>query len=478
MANLLKDELMAVARVSPQLRYSPDLSESLASMTAPTRDVLKCYFDGQPREYVEELERFAVLNKSEIKDEKRIHIFIPAFNEESNLGNIVSLYDAQSDYDGNSMHNQYDLCFVVNMPCYGNKARDGWNKGRLEKAVGLLLEYKQDRQNIHVLPKLFDARLASLGRARKYGMDYCLYLALRTEGDIDRQIIVSNEGDTMSIPSTYLAQYRAAFGRDPMRLVQGEIRYPEQLMALSPALKLFCTCREAVHHGQGIHGDDFPYFDGIMPVGRNFAVAPRICAQAGGVDTIRRDDTDDDMNFGTDIQVRLGKHAKTFLPVPLITNPRREVMIVRDILAGRDEDSRKSYENFHSRTELYDLDYAGVLSLTEQVASPVPDALRCALINQYFQWVNKSRHKANLDCCPGFSDVLKRHRGHEISYWQKEAILCGMFETHYDGLSNVARKSLERTIVGEALTWFNYFIKGTGHEFNAKVDGLESRLLS
>lgn len=249
-------------------------------------------------------------------------------------------------------------------------------------------------------------------------------------------------------------------------------------MDICEPLRLFMGCREEVHFGQGLAGNKFPYFDGIMPIGRNFAVSPRIYAQVGGIDPIRRRDTDDDMNFGTDIHVRLGEKFKFVCSIPLVTNPRREVTIVRDIISGKKEDSKKSYENFHENRALYDLKYADVLAMVkEEIPLKITSrAIQCELVNQYFQWVLISRYKANLNPIVNFNEIIIKHRNHEISYWEKEKKLCEAFENYLQDVSEERRLNIERNLVSEALSWFNKFIEPLGVRYECTSDGLVSIL--
>ena len=475
----LRKRLLHLSRASSCLKYSADLAKQLSRAQEPTREVIKAYFAQQPKEYLEELEQFERINGVILPKERRAFISIPAFNEERNLASLVDQYAAQT-FQGDSLNPAlYEVCFVINYPEHLNIEKNSANVARFEQAIDILVKKKKECPNIHILPKAFKSDEGCLGRARKYGMDYCLWRIAKQDSEaIDSTVIISNEGDTLAIPHNYLVRFIQLFAKGTPRFVQGKIDYPHELTDVCEPLKMFTGFREAVHFGQGLAGDKFPYFDGIMPIGRNFAVSPRVYVQVGGIDSIRRKDTSDDMHFGTDIHVRLGESVKSVCSIPLITNPRREVTIVRDIVAGRKQDSKKSYENFHENSALYDLAYADVVAMARtQIPEHVPNRVtQCELANQYFQWVLISRYKAGLSDAQGFTDLVARHRNHEISYWEKEREACAAFERQLAQLQPDERQRLEGHLVTEAIMWFNKFVSPLGVQYNCTKEGLKSML--
>lgn len=475
----IKKDLLKLSRISPQLNYSVSLAKMLSDSQESTRKIIETYFAAQPIDYVKELGEFERINESHTPEDNKVFIFVPAFNEEKNLRNLVNQYVKQRDSSEPLNPDLYEVCFVVNYPeSVDSKVNKSYAKC-FENAIDILLDEKKNHPNIHILSKSFGESEGSLGRARKYGMDYCLWRMLKKNTtSIDQSIIISNEGDTLEIPNTYIYEFTKLFEKGNPKLVQGKIEYPKEITDICEPLRLFVGCREAVHFGQGLAINDFPYFDGIMPIGRNFAVSPRICAHIGGIDPIRRKDTDDDMNFGTDIHTLLGERVKSVCAIPLITNPRREVTIVRDIIAGRKEDSKKSYENFHENRALYDLKYEDILAtVKKEIPSKIPNrAIRCELLNQYFQWVVISRYKANLDHIVDFDTIITKHRNHEISYWDKEKQLCAAFERHFQRMTKEERYAMEKALVSEALSWFNRFVEPMGEVYNCTKEGLKSTL--
>jgi hypothetical protein len=106
-------------------------------------------------------------------------------------------------------------------------------------------------------------------------------------------------------------------------------------------LALCAHARERVHLGQGLHDRRYPFYEGILPTGRNYAVHPRIACLAGGIDPLPRASAEDSLVFGSDIYNLLGNEAKSFAEdISVITHPRREIVTV----AGREE----VYEDFHA----------------------------------------------------------------------------------------------------------------------------------
>ena len=475
----IKQGLLKLSKVSPNIIYSYDLTKMLSASENETKTLINDYYQAHPAEYLLEMMEFDKLNGKQIPDRRRAFIFVPCFNEEKNLESLVEQYAAQKDFSGNELDKDlFEVCFVVNFPENEHAITQKSYEKRFEESIDILLKEKEKHQNIHIISKSFKLNLGSLGRARKYGMDYCLYrISKHPARAIDFTLILSNEGDTINIPQTYIASYLNFFANGSQKFVQGKIEYPKELLEAYEPIRLFTGCREAVHLGQGIYNKEFPFFDGIMPIGRNFGVSPRIYVKAGGIDPIRRDDTDDDMNFGTDIHANIGEHVKTFFPIELITNPRREVMIIRDILAGKQEDAKKSYENFHSNRAIYDLSYSDILDM---VKISIPKSLKkeeqCPLLNHYFQWIIGSRYKATFYQLPGFSDIIDRHRSHKISFWEKESQLCYLFENYLSGFERQERQVLEKNIVTESLSWFNHFISGFNLYFTCTFEGLKSSL--
>ncbi len=475
----LRSQLLHLSKVSPQLRYSTKLAKQLSHAREPTLEVIKAYFAQQPEVYLGELEEIEKINGVSLPEERRALIFVPAFNEERNLASLVDQYTSQMMDDNPINPKLYEVCFVINYPEHSYMEKNAANVTRFEDAVDLLIEKKKEHPNIHILPKIFKSDEGSLGRSRKYGMDYCLWRLLKYKpNEIDKYMIISNEGDTLAMPKDYIVRFIKLFAAGTPRFVQGKIDYPRELIDICEPLKIFTGIREAVHFGQGLAGDAFPYFDGIMPIGRNFAASPRLCAQVGGIDPIRRKDTDDDMNFGTDIHVLLGEHFKSVCSIPLVTNPRRELTIVRDIIAGRKLDSKKSYEHFHENRALYDLTYTDILMMaTNEIPFRVPNrTILSKLANQYFQWVLISRYKAELSDSEGFAEIIKQHRDHFISYWEKERWVCAVFERHLSKLKPSERQRIEECLVTEAITWFNKFVSPFGVQYECTKDGLKSVL--
>lgn len=102
--------------------------------------------------------------------------------------------------------------------------------------------------------------------------------------------------------------------------------------------------------------------------------------------------------------------------------------------------------------------------------------MQCELVNQYFQWVVRSRFKEALGHIKGIPEILEQHANHEISYWEKERAACAFFEQHLQKLRVSERQVFERRVVGEALNWFNYFISGLNITYRCTFEGLQSTL--
>ncbi len=478
MENTRKKELLELSRISPPLKYSPDLARILSSSSKQTDEILEAYFAAQPAEYIRELREFEQANAVPLTKERRVFVFVTAFNEEQNLSSLVQQYARQAQSFHHRGSEWYEVCFVLNYTENRERRENARLQERFEMAIDILLKEKRKHPFLHIISKVFSPEEGSLGRARKYGMDYCLWRARKQPcASLDQLLIVSNEGDMLSIPENYLSHFARHFKEGEQKFIQGKITYPSEIVKLCEPVRLFVHCREAVHLGQGRAGNSFPYFDGILPIGRNFAVSPKIYAQAGGIDPVRRKDTDDDMNFGTDIHVRVGERFKFFCDIPVVTNPRREVKIVRDILAGKKEDAKKSYEEFHENRELYDSSYEQIFQMSKALPSHILNReMECQLIQQYFQWMLISRYKARLSSVSNFAEIVRQHREHEISYWEKERQLCNAFQARVQNMSRRERLPLEKNIVSEAIWWFNHFMEPLGRRYSCTYEGLDSAL--
>ena len=108
---------------------------------------------------------------------------------------------------------KYEICFIINYPEHPDSLVNKSYQDRFEKSIEVLLEKKREHPNIHILPKVFGTNQGSLGRARKYGLDYCLWRCLEQPPEsLDKIVIISNEGDTLSIPADYIARFIRLFG--------------------------------------------------------------------------------------------------------------------------------------------------------------------------------------------------------------------------------------------------------------------------
>ena len=307
------------------------------------------------------------------------------------------------------------ICMVVNSPVPGISAQD---ESRFLSSIKELVEYANACDWLHIVAKRFPKSVAGLGRARKYGLDYCLRAAQVTQQA--NAVIVANEGDTVWIPDNYLEMHKQSLQNSRTVLNQGVVSYPESAHR-PPALNIFLKTREAVHHGQGLALDKLPSFGGIMPVGRNFSVLAWAAAAVGGCDPTRRTGTDDDIVFGHQITRQFGARAKQIVEINLVTNPRREAIIVDAICAGIDSDSKQSYENFHEDASVYDEKYDDIESRCARLERvDISDSLYASLCKQYFQWVHRSVIKEATKKEKTYLEMLYQYNIHEIGYWELE----------------------------------------------------------
>ena len=141
--------------------------------------ILQSYFNRQRSDYVAELDWFAELNGFTGK-RPEVMVFVPCYNEDANLLQLIKLYQKQDivRLDENSVI----VVIVVNAPKPGNSSNDD---DRYLESVRQLKEKSKECRWLHIVAKRFPRNLACLGRARKYGLDYCMRLAARVTTQVD-----------------------------------------------------------------------------------------------------------------------------------------------------------------------------------------------------------------------------------------------------------------------------------------------------
>ncbi len=468
--NLNQSDYLYFSQCNPDLRYNFDGSTVLGRSKAGTLQIIESYFQSQPAPYRRELEAFSKLNGGDSPGAKppECWVFVPCFNEDRNLKRIVSLFDRQALTFGRP----FELCFILNCPD-SNAYRE-----RLYRSINILLEAKRDRPSIHIVPKIFSPKTASLGRARKYGFDYCLERIRATRpADVDKTFIVCTEGDTLELPDNYLRDYAAHFKDPCCKLVQGRIEYPRHLLERSEALHLFTSVREAVHKGQGKHRADFPEFGGLMPCGRNFALSPALYARVGGVDAVRRPGPEDDIIFGSDIVRLIGEKAKELSNVSLITSPRREVLIIRDMIRGEDTNLKRAYEDFHNATEIRDFETSDIERVVfEEFPQSVSPKFIPTLLSQLYQWVVSSKLKGAVASHLEAQMIKEAYTTHQVGYWEKENMLWQCGQRWLAAMPQEIRSRYENKIADDALYWFQHFNRQHDMTFLRSNNGILSRL--
>ena len=466
-----------LALITPSIEYSYEKSAQLSLTSKTPTEIITMYVNSQPRDYIEELSAFSKRNDKNPPKNRKAFLFVPAYNETNNLAALAEHYLNQYDFDGCRLPiTAYEVCFVINYPASNQNSKDTYT---FIEAIRVIETLRQNgAMNIHLIAKAFPPSLACLGRSRKYGLDYAL-LRLSQQGgnQIEDTCIISNEGDTLDVPSTYIASFIRHFRRHPGKFVQGRVCYPRELTEKYEPIRIFVDARESVHLGMGIHRRTFSHYGGILPVGRNFAVSPIIAARVGGIDPVRRIDTDDDINFGVDISRLLGPEVKMVAPIPLVTNPRREVHIVANLLNGGNNNSGISYSRFHENMGLYSLTWDDVLSIAdEQIPTMLDKRKSTALLDHYYNWVLRSVAMSRLDNFQKFQDIMNDYHTHKISYWEKEKWIFEAEMEYVKSLPSHERDDVEHEIAIDALSWFNHFVSSCGRQFEIDFNGLESKL--
>jgi len=458
------DVLLALADLEPPLAYVPGPDTPPGASTAI---VLDAYFAAQPEAYVRELDAWRARNPPAA--DARCFAFVVSYNELDHLAAMVALYAAQPGAD------ELAVVFVVNYTQRDDAEKTRADERTFRASTELLLALQRQHPFVHVVAKRFSSRVGGLARARKYAMDY----ALRTCGgtaDPDAGVLVANEGDTLAFSDGYLSAYRSRIGTGRERFVQGRVAYPDEIRA-APLLQLYADVRERVHIGQGLRDDRHPGFEGVMPIGRNYAVHPKVAGLAGGIDPVALPSAEDDLTFGFDIYHRLGNAAKEYADdIVVTTHPRREILIVQGLLSGRPDDAQSMYENFHGASEIYDISGAEYRRAIDDIATygDTP-AHRCLVVNHFYQWVVRTVIKNAFLDDPAWRAVSEDNRRHRIGYWEREARQDAIYERALAALPPVERDRFLTGLVDESLAWFNELVAGVAC-FGAATVALDSRL--
>lgn len=442
-------KVLKLANRTPDLRRPRPASRIRLSRNDAKTETIASYFATQPKAYVQELDQWIAFNGL---PERRLSLLahVSCFNEEENISNLHSQYEKQTLLQESETDQL--VCMVVNSPTPGLTDLD---ELRFLRTIELILALTDSCPWFHLLAKQFPSGVAGLGRARKYGLDYCLRVAQLTQSP--NAVIVANEGDTVWLPAGYLAEHWESLQKGQAVLSQGTISYPE-FAHKSPGVDLFLQTREAVHQGQGLAIEELPSFGGIMPIGRNFSVLAWAAAVVGGVDPTRRTGTDDDIVFGHQISRQFGATAKQLVEIQLVTNPRREVRIVDAICSGCYTDAKESYESFHDDVSVYDECYKDVQERCARLRKiQLSASLRAMLCRQYFQWVHRSVMREVILNEETYAFMSTRYGRHEVGYWDLEDCVLPAYIARLESCCRATREQIVSHHLRQAFTLFNQF---------------------
>jgi len=280
------DKYIQISKLNPNLNYNIKIANEFSKMNCSSEIIIKRYFENQSKEYVEDIKSLDLINSIPISNLTNAYIVILCYNEQESISKIIDLYSKQKGIPNDS----FEICFVVNMPQKSQKEYEN-DYTNFKKSIQIVLDKRKIFSKIHIVCKQFNNNDYGIGRARKYGFDYCLYrISLLNNKNIENTFIISNEGDMVDIPSFYLKKYFDFFNVNKNVLVQGEIDFPD-FVRNNKILYHFVETRSRIQLHQGIDSLNFLHFGGIMPIGRNFAVHPRIYAQVNGIEITRKTGT-------------------------------------------------------------------------------------------------------------------------------------------------------------------------------------------
>jgi hypothetical protein len=460
----IKDRILKLSKINPQLTYNHNLAKHLSGLNKGTQELIDIYFNEQSLDYVAELMEYSNLNNNTTKDEK-ILCFVCCYNETQNIPNLIKNYAKQNSKI------DFEVCFIVNFEeddrTYLNDYENFIN------TIDLLLLYQKKYSWINIIAKQFKKDYSGLGRARKYGLDYCLFrLSQISNHQIDNSIIISNEGDTLFINENYFQNFYTENINNKFRLIQGYIDYPEFIKENHNIVLDYINIKESIHLGLGVNFDNITAFGGIMPIGRNYSIHPRIAVKIASIDPTCKKGTDDDIKMGLDITNLLGAKFKIYRNIPLVTNPRREVVLIMEYLQGRCENGKKMYEKFHEVKYIYDYSIHDIELMNKYIDNKYDAKSFNAVIQELYIWIFRNVAKTELiDECH-IVNTIEKHNRHSISYWEMENELMDFIIIYLRQNPKILLKISEKSNY-----YFKYFTNISVNKNLASIDNLSCKIL-
>jgi hypothetical protein len=460
----IKEQLLKLSKINPQLSYNHNLAKRLSHLNKGTQELLDIYYSEQPADYVSEIAEYSLINNNETKNEK-IFCFVCCYNETQNIPNLINNYAKQiTPID-------FEVCFIINFEEDENTFFIDYEN--FINTINLLVDYKKRYNWINIIAKQFKKNHSGLGRARKYGIDYCLYrLKQLSNIQIDNSIIISNEGDTLFINENYFNSYYTENFKNKYRLIQGFIDYPKFIKENKNIVLDYISIKEKIHLGLGLNYKNISAFGGIMPIGRNFSIHPNIAVKIASADPTYKKGTDDDINMGLDITNLLGVNFKINRHIPLITNPRREVILLMEFLQGRCENGKRMYEMFHEVKYIYNYSISDIALMNDSIDNHITINDTNPVIQELYTWIFRNVAKTELINEKFIKNSIKNHCQHRISYWEMENDIMGFVINYLKQNSTIKSKITEKSNY-----YFKYFTNIPSCKKLSSIDNLSYKLL-
>jgi hypothetical protein len=468
------DSFKNISGINPDMVYAGKCSNS----TQSTMELMESYLNLHSRAYLADLDELDRLNGKPLSRTIRAFVSVVGFNEEKNIRNLIGNYRQQ--IENGLREDQFEIVYMLNYPDDGTDTRRNVeNRERFCRGLTELLRLQGEMKNLHVIPKAFQPSVAGLSRARKYALDYPIFRMVKYNYlDADYVVIISNEGDMLMIPANYLQMYIDIF-KDTKRhlFVQGAVKYPQEILNENDLFRTFAVAREETHRNLGLFSHVFSAFGGIMPIGRNYAVSPRVYAQVGGIDPTSRKEADDDMTFGWDITNVLGEKIKIVSDNPVCTNPRRELGIIEKMIRGDLDNMFDAYVNFHGNQSVYDQTLDEIARMSAKMRSVRDKGLIEEILNQFYSWTVRESFKALFIDNAEYREVCESFSKHKISYFQKEIGVTDVISRALREMGMSRRSAITEAAIARATIWFSYFTRELGYSYGVLKNGLRSKVV-
>lgn len=332
------NEQRAVQRLEYTERLSPNLRNNPEAILSQNQEIERYLASLSTKEKNHILHLKKQYNEP-ISDSLEALIVIPSYREEINVYQTLNEYAKQKTKDNHSLDsNTYEIIVYDNHPSYMSPDN---TRGEVER-------FKQAHPEMHIiyLHEAYKVPIGdrpALGKVRKDATDF----ALDRIKDITNKdtIIISNDADALSIPSTYISDILQSFKDDQnLDAITGLYDFPQELYQKTPVL--FASQRA------------WQFLDNIIRIkenggspqttGANTSMRASIIAAVSSYNELTKSKSDFELGW----MIRSArnnnpKRIKFSYNLKIITDPRRAIYkFLQDVgIADR-------YKDFHSSNAL------------------------------------------------------------------------------------------------------------------------------